>query len=83
MPRITVKFFATVRAKTGLSSLEIEVAPDLMEALTEIDNHVGIPLAQGLDQEFTLLVNGRNYLLGDKVLRPNDRLAYVTLTGGG
>ncbi|MHB1406687.1 MAG: MoaD/ThiS family protein [Desulfitobacteriaceae bacterium] len=83
MPKVLVKFYASVRMRVGCSSLEMDVVEDLMTALLQLDQHLGINLFEDLDKKYTILINGRNYALGDKVLRQDDRLAFITLAGGG
>ncbi len=84
--QVVVKFLAHSSAEAGIKKTMLKTANNLPDAIREIEKQTGFPLGQKLQKGYSLMINGRSYLLLQKDgfrLRDGDTLVVLPKLGGG
>lgn len=83
--RVDVDVFGTLVPEGSKRSVSLRVSPDLSRALKEIERHLAVRLADRVDHDVVLMVNGRRVPadFSGWTLKDGDRLLLVPPMGGG
>lgn len=83
---VEVKFLSHCFMEAGIKKIKLKTVRTMPEAIKEIEKQTGFPLDQKLKKGYSLIINGRSYLLLQKdgyLLKDGDVLAVLPKLGGG
>ncbi len=83
---VQVQFLGQIGEEIGTKEVYLRVSSELHKAIGDLELALGVSLRDQLGKQWTILVNGRNYLLimadGGR-LQDGDCLVFVPFLGGG